>query len=67
MRRVRSTISMGSLPGTIVVSMATRQPIGGSTGTGSLALNANTQTATFCSSRISLHGYHQHEAEPGRP
>jgi hypothetical protein len=51
-RSVRSTTEIGSLDGTIVVSIATRRPRGGAFGTGSFIADAKTQTAKFCTRRM---------------
>lgn len=50
---VRSTMSIGSLAGTMVVRTATRSPPSGSTGTGSLAWDAKIQIETVWTSRVS--------------
>jgi hypothetical protein len=51
-RSVRSTTEIGSLDGTIVVSIATRRPRGAAFGTGSFIADARTQTAKFCTRRM---------------
>ena len=52
-RSVRSAISIGSLPGTIVVRNATRSLVSGSTGTGSRAARHARDTVRTLVSRKS--------------